>query len=1274
MDSEIFERLFLRLRFKQVLRFMFLSIAHRDFLFSQGLRLKSHFSAVNIQQNHPFKTHISFVIAFVLSLALFSSDARAINTIIEAEQRNGYGRIIFNFETLPEYSHTVTGSILILKFGDTVETIVDKIPELLKDYVDVARIDPDGKAVRVAFNSIYKVNVMEAGRQLYVDILPTNWVGAPPPLPAHVLKELGRLAAEARARAEEEARQIAESKKNYRMRVRVARNKTFSRITFEWNKFVTVKMTRDGPRVLIRFNRRANVRLNRVRANPPPYLRKISAADVPEGMTIEMVINPEANVRGFREGNSYIVDLSGPESDLQLSADNFEKKIRSGLANTDDAQQDNTNAPEEIKIAQDETVNEQEEALEDGRTVKILEVPFAVTQLDFDPKKLDSFEFGDLDGVNNESSREFSVLDGWGGVATPQEQAAQLRLRRQAEDKAKKEQEKQAEKAQQAQTSEQKNEETEDGAIEPSNIVTASTSKLQDTVRLTFPFQKPVASAVFRRARTLWLAFDTDQEMDLSSIKEAAGDMVKSVERADIPGLRLIKIRLEKPWLVYANRDEGNWQVIIGDMITGEAQPLHLKRELRSDQRSVVVIDYEKPGRVHWIKDNQIGDDIAIVTGFGPTRAIIKPQTLVEFDALPTAHGIAIRPKSDDVLVRLRVNEVMISRKRGLTVSAGGAAQYVAGQKALDKQSRGRLGFIDFRNWQQGGKGRFADRAGELERAIAAADEKDKNKLRLELARLYVSHELAPETLGIVRQIVNSDKGAKADPALNILRGASNTILRRHREAREDLELHALAFDDDAALWRGLLATNEKKWAEALKEFSQGMGEIESYPFHLQAKFRLAEAEAALAQKQMKRAADTLDALPGVVLPPTLEMRADLLRGRYLQMIGRTQEALDNYIRVANGDVNESSVAAKYHKIKLQLRLKQIGPDEAIKAFESLSVVWRGDDIELRTLKQLARLYVHRKKYRPAFEIMKNTVIAFPDDKNALRIQDEMKKVFTDLFLYGKGDNLPTITALGLYYDYRELTPIGRLGDELIRRLATRLTKVDLLDQASELLDYQVKNRLNGVARAQVASRLAMIQLMNRKPAIALRTIRDTRQPDLPRDLKRRRDLLEARALGEIGRVEGAIDVLDRLEGNDALRLRADAFWTAQKWQQAGEQLEKLLGKRWQDPSPLSDTERFDVLRSAVSYALANDQFALDRLRRKFYDTMIKSVDAETFVLVTRSITNRGDDFETLAKEIASVDTLDAFMKEFRARYDRNDTQQPPAQTSAADGNARPLG
>ncbi|MGI9387787.1 MAG: tetratricopeptide repeat protein, partial [Methyloligellaceae bacterium] len=786
----------------------------------------------------------------------------------------------------------------------------------------------------------------------------------------------------------------------------------------------------------------------------------------------------------------------------------------------------------------------------------------------------------------------------------------------------------------------------------PQASVDVLAEKVGNSLKVTFPFEAPAPATIFRRSRTVWMVFETDVPIKLGEIKDLAAGMVERAELVRRSGVQVVRLVLSRPWLTYANRQNEAWTVNIGNMVSGKTQALSLRRGLRSDRRSIVTIALKDPGRVHWFDDPEIGDRLAVVTALGPPRSLIKSQNFVDFKALATAHGVAVMPRTDDLAVRIRVDEVMLTRQDGLTLSAGQAHQYAPGSKTLDRSKKSRPGLLDIEAWQQGGPKRFSRRVGELERAIAAVEEKDKNQYRLELARLFVSHNLAAEALGVIRQMTVTDANAKADPVLNILMGVANLWLGRLREARQQLSVHGLANDKDAALWRSQVHLREKNWEEVLKNFHDGLDAMTFYPPEVQALFRLGAARAALELRRLNFAADVLDAIAGVRLPAHVTAHAILLRGRYFEQLGRVEDAIDAYNRTIEGDIRPLAAEAELRKTSLQLKNERIKYDEATKALERLRIIWRGDETELGTLRELANLYVKQGKYRQAFSTMKTAVLAFPKSQSALKIQDEMKEVFNDLFLHGKADLLQPVAALSLYYDFREMTPVGRLGDEMIRRLASRLISVDLLDQASELLDHQVNKRLKGSARAQVATRLAMVHLMNRKPALALRSIRLTRQPDLPQSLKRSRDMLEARALGDLGRVEAAVDILDSLKGPEVDMLKADALWNAQKWLKAGEQLEKMLGTRWQEAKELGDGERFDVLRAAISYSLGTDQFALDRLRKKFYPLMVKSPDAEAFILVTKPVKVKGRAFRTLAKQIASVDTLEAFMKKFRERYD----------------------
>ena len=107
-----------------------------------------------------------------------------------------------------------------------------------------------------------------------------------------------------------------------------------------------------------------------------------------------------------------------------------------------------------------------------------------------------------------------------------------------------------------------------------------------------------------------------------------------------------------------------------------------------------------------------------------------------------------------------------------------------------------------------------------------------------------------------------------------------------------------------------------------------------------------------------------------------------------------------------------------------------------ISGSESLTTFWRGDDTEIEALQVLARLYTDEGRYREAFHVMRTAFKAHPNAEMTRHIQDEAAATFEALFRVGKGDALPAVEALALFYDFRELTPIGRRGDEMVRRLS----------------------------------------------------------------------------------------------------------------------------------------------------------------------------------------------------------------------------------------------
>jgi tetratricopeptide (TPR) repeat protein len=375
-----------------------------------------------------------------------------------------------------------------------------------------------------------------------------------------------------------------------------------------------------------------------------------------------------------------------------------------------------------------------------------------------------------------------------------------------------------------------------------------------------------------------------------------------------------------------------------------------------------------------------------------------------------------------------------------------------------------------------------------------------------------------------------------------------------------------------------------------------------------------------------------------------------MLSARLAEGIGKSDQATADFANVALGDDGPASAEARLRLIEMRYGRGDLDRAKAIEALEVLSYAWRGNDTELETLRFLARLYVLEARYREAFRQLDAALLSHPGSEITRAFQAEMATVFEDLFLSDKGATIEPIDALAIYYDFSKLTPIGRRGDELIRRLADRLVAVDLLDQAAELLDHQVEFRLSGAAKAQVATKLAMIHLMNRKPAEAIRVLAGSRSRELPQELRDQRILLEARATAETGRYDAALEMIANLSGDEAARMRADVLWNAKRWREAGEAIEKLLGDRWKSEAALDEVERGDVLRAGIAFTLGDETIGLGRLRER-YAAKMDGPERKAFDIVASGEPRGSKSVGEVAKTLSAVDSLDLFIKLYRARF-----------------------
>lgn len=762
-------------------------------------------------------------------------------------------------------------------------------------------------------------------------------------------------------------------------------------------------------------------------------------------------------------------------------------------------------------------------------------------------------------------------------------------------------------------------------------------------VSLAFPFNEGVAAAMFRRGAWIWIVFDTARAININELLDDNRRIFSEATVVDIPNAKAVRLKLMRTWLASVETNGQHWTMHFGDAVLTPSQPLNARR-ITEENGPILAIPVEAAaaGRVHRIGDPEIGDEIRVITAAAPARGVLRAQDFVELKLLASAHGIALVPFADDLDVTLKSDFALIGRPKGLAVSAPPRLAEV-------RPPRSATSPLDAAIWESEKNRRYRERESEIANASANAAPGQRLDARMTLATFYLAHGLAAEAKGTLETVVREDGKQPVNARFYLLRGLSELLLARPERALGDLSNAELGGSHDAALLRAVAYAELSNWSETREHFRVGLAGLKLLPVDLQRRVLFAVLRAAVEVRDFAEAGRLLTEIEAVEIPKEYAAQFAVLSGRLAQGLGRIDRAQGHFETAARTNDGAAAAEARFKQIELRFTRGEISRAKAIDRLESQTFGWRGDRVELESSRLLARLYVGEARYREAFRLLDSALLSQSDAPVTRTFHNEMAAVFEDLFLSGKADALPPIEALALYYDFSKLTPIGRRGDELIRRLSDRLVSVDLLDQATELLQHQVEFRLTGAAKAQVATRLAIVHLLNRKPQRAVAILAGTRLAELPQDLREQRLLLESRGLMETKRFDQALAVIQNMEGAEAERQRADIQWDAKRWRLAGEAIERMLGERWKESEALTEVERHDVLRAGLAYVLANETIGLARLREKYAAKLDGGPERAAFDQIAENPNPRA--IGGAAKILSGLDSLGVFLKLYQAKF-----------------------
>jgi len=1137
---------------------------------------------------------------------MLSSMALADPVKIRASTHDGYGRIDFAWPSAVPFAANTANGRMTIRFGRPIEANFQGVARKLGKYLRSVEAGGDGRSVILNLKGDFDISSFDIGAAVVVEIADKT-----PDEPA---------ANDQQANAPEtRAQSSAPTGSGPTVPVRTGVHKDYTRIVFDWPKSVPYKIRRDGAETTIDFSVPGNLKLGALQSRPPKYVSSVRSGASGGGVSVSMTIPETSRVRHFLSGPKVVFDVMAPGTRQ--------------VAETKKAKE-STPSPENKVPA---TANQPDNATGSVAAKTTATPPKGSSKTADAPKKEASGKASASTGAGSLNELANTGDEKPKALSPP----TQKKQGKNAEEAAKKFAGIEGVKIAGAGGA------ASAGAAPAASAVTTD----PNAIGIRIDWDEPVAAAVFRRVGNLWVVFDKPAKMDVENLRAAAGNIIRGIEQLPNDRATVLKMKTVTGINPTMKRNGLAWILEFRQQPLRPAKPVQTTPQPNSPVGARIFVSITEPGGPVVVNDPDVGDNLIVVPvvplGYGIANLYDYPQVRV----LPSGQGLVIQPKTDDLKVRPLRQGVELMSGSGMKVSSV-TPRVAAASKLGDKSLFGKFTrLFDLEKWKKTNVETFNDDRQRYTAVAALASKSKKEKARLDLARFFFANGYGPETLGILRVLEEERPAISDSDEFKGLSGAANLMMGRFDEAREFLEDEALEENDEGRFWRAALRAYEDDLFGAAAELRRMGAIMRRYPDPLKIPLGTLVAEAAIELGDIEEAQKYLESVRTSNPTPSQANQLDFVEGRLRELSGDFDGAVGKWEEVQEGPHRPSRAKAAVARVELLLKLKSIDELEAIEELEKLRFAWRGDNFEFNLLRRLGDLYLEAGDYRNGLRTLRQAATHFRDYEEAPEVTQKMTDSFANLYLEDEADVLPPITAIALYDEFKELTPPGELGDEMIRKLADRLVDVDLLDRAADLLQAQVEFRLEGEEKARVGSQLALVHLIAKKYGDALATLDETEVANITEDLSTQRRHLRAKAMIGQELTEEALTLLKTDKSTDADLLRTEIYWGEGDWVQTSQALQRLVRGYGAKPGmALSDRQSQTILNLAITMTLAGNERGVDRLQRDYGGAMDNTLNRDAFRLIASPKEPGLINYPSIAGKVAKVENFQNFLSEYQER------------------------
>jgi len=689
--------------------------------------------------------------------------------------------------------------------------------------------------------------------------------------------------------------------------------------------------------------------------------------------------------------------------------------------------------------------------------------------------------------------------------------------------------------------------------------------------------------AAFFRDKYIWIVFD---QKKMFSFKE--GGIFSRFEVVPSETGTVMRMRVN-PEFTQAKSEKTNsgWDIKVSELEdkNWQAQNVVSPEPLVSEEGFLIRGNFAN-NEVISFEDPDLGDVILVVPVVTGGIRVATQMDSVEFSLLKSIQGIAVVLYSDDVMVEkgeeaLKVvsdtalpEEVLVESNVLLT----NIEEYIKLPTILPYLDKN-LDIFDFNE----------RKSLLISEASAAKDKFVAFEKNLKLAKFFFMHGWYQESLdSLLIAKKYAYKEFQDSLQARFLAAVNNTMIGNLGAAKEEyddlLEYNDIKRIAEINLWNNYNEFSIGSVPDSIGFIDNLSKTISLYSDDKYWLLAFAETELALLANDLK----SVERIFREVCTPPEGYYANSLkfyRASYYKKKNQLNLAKQYYRDLTYQDLDMfNKVRAEFELVKIRVAEEEISISEAIEALEGLRYSWRGDQLEYEILMQLANYYRENKDIMSALRAYQYIQLAFNNKVSNFYITSEMARIFNDVFLPGGlGEEMDDFTVVALFYEFKELNPIGEQGDDVILTIAQRLVRLDLLENASDLLRHQINYRLKGEKRVVNADNLAIILMMDKKPHEAIFILDDTDKDNFNFNEHQYRVRLRSKALIQMEKYQEALNYIKDDMSEDAEIIRREAIFQAKNWKKYAD----LVGSSFEDTISQVGSDQAaaqDILRLAISY------------------------------------------------------------------------------------------